>query len=647
MKPQLKYLVFFLSLSCWGQNSNRELDSLLHVTGITPSLSEKASAHSRLAWLYINQDIKTAEAHLDSATVLYTQLKDNKGISVCNYKYAVLNRFLGNYNLALDYIDEYQQYATEQLDTFKIANGLFQKGVIHSLQNNYEASLKAYHKTLSLYETIGDSTGMGFTLNSIGIVYKNLEKYEQAIESYQQAVAIHEKKNDLNNLANVYNGLGTVYVEQQNLDKALDYFNKTLAMDKELKNTWGTAKVSKNIALIYIEKKQYQKALSFLESAYNIQKSHDYTSDLAETLSQLSTVNMLMGNFQKSEALLQQSFKHHVPSKKVFRDMHLQSYKLYDTTGRVTNALHHYKKYTTYKDSILNDENLKQINTLEIQFETEKKDRAIIEQQLLLRQNENAFQKKKVQFNYMTGIAIFLLIVSILIFLVFKQRQKRKTQEILTLKREHQIKTLEALIEGEENERFRIARELHDGVNGDLSAIKYKLSSLLEMNNKVIKEAIAMIDDSCKQVRAISHNLVPPSLKNFNLVEVTETYCNKLNSINPSVEIVFQHLGEDITISKKAEINSFRIIQELVTNSLKHADASKITVQISNRNNSVQITVEDDGKGFDKDEATVNGIGLSNVQSRIDYLNAEVDFISNESGTSYTLDIDITQHNDD
>lgn len=640
MKHQLTYVFIVLSMYCSGQRSSKYLDSLQRIVLSEKTQdSEKALAYSKLAWANLNKDVKTAEKHLDSAMFLYSKLKNQEGISASNYRYAVLYRILGNYDKAHNYIDEYQDYAFQQQDTFKIANGLFQKGVIYSLQNNYEASLRSYLKTLSLYEKSKDSTGMGFTLNSIGIVYKNLGKYDEAIASYQQAVAIHETKNDLDNLANVYNGIGSVYAEQGNLNQALEYYDKTLTIDKEIQNEWGTAQVSRNIASILIEKKEYQNALEYLEEAYKIQQHHDYISDIPETLSLLSKVYMYLGNFNKSETLLKQAFYMHVPSKKVYRELHWQAYQLYHGLGNVKDAFNHYKTYTIYKDSILNEDNLKNINRLEIQFETEKKDKALVEQQLTI-------EKSQAQFKFMTGIAIFLLILAIMTFVVFRQRQKRKAQEILALKRESQIKTLEALIEGEENERFRIAKELHDGVNGDLSAIKYKLSSLMETNHKIISEAIAMIDESCKQVRAISHNLVPPSLKNFNLVEAIETYCNNLNAINPSVEIVFQHLGDEVELPQKAEVNVFRIVQELVTNSLKHADAKTINVQLSNRNNNLQITVEDDGKGFDKKDTSGNGIGLGNVQSRMEYLNAEVDFVSNENGTSYMIEIDLEQLDD-
>jgi signal transduction histidine kinase len=159
------------------------------------------------------------------------------------------------------------------------------------------------------------------------------------------------------------------------------------------------------------------------------------------------------------------------------------------------------------------------------------------------------------------------------------------------------------------------------------------------MNNTIIKEAIIMIDNSCNQVRAISHNLVPPSLENFNLLEAVEEYCEKSDASHMQ-NISFQHLGDEVNMSIKEEINIFRIIQELITNSIKHAEAANIDVQISCRNKVMQIIVEDNGKGFDKEKAEGKGIGLINIQSRIDYLHGTMDLITNNQGTSTTIEID-------
>ncbi len=168
---------------------------------------------------------------------------------------------------------------------------------------------------------------------------------------------------------------------------------------------------------------------------------------------------------------------------------------------------------------------------------------------------------------------------------------------------------------------------------------------MLEHNTAVVNEVVAMIDKSSEQVRAISHNLVPPSLEKFNLVEALEDYCATMNEVHEQL-VTFQHLGEKIHISKNNEINIYRIVQELVSNSIKHSGADEITVQISSRENSILITVEDNGQGFDPDKIDGKGIGLKNIDSRIAYLNSTKDLISNSKGTSYTITIDLNKLND-
>ncbi|MGB5435934.1 MAG: sensor histidine kinase, partial [Maribacter sp.] len=247
-------------------------------------------------------------------------------------------------------------------------------------------------------------------------------------------------------------------------------------------------------------------------------------------------------------------------------------------------------------------------------------------------------------YSIMTGIAIILLVSSLMGWFLYQQRQKRKNQQILTLKREQQVKTLESLMEGEEKERYRIAKDLHDGVNGDLSAIKYKLTAMVDHNATVVNEVVEMLDRSSAQVRAISHNLVPPALEKFNLVAALEDYTITMNDIHDP-EIGFQHLGDPLNLSKNNEIVMYRIVQELVNNSVKHAKASEINIQLSHREASLQITVEDNGKGFDRNKKG-GGIGLQNIESRVAYLNGHMDFVSNEKGTSYTVEIDLKKLNE-
>lgn len=229
--------------------------------------------------------------------------------------------------------------------------------------------------------------------------------------------------------------------------------------------------------------------------------------------------------------------------------------------------------------------------------------------------------------------------------LVNEENQKTKAA-ILYEKQNREIGKLEALIDGEENERKRIAQELHDGLNGDLSAIKYKLSSMEESSisandTENLTKVIKMIDDSCAQVRSISHNLMPSSILDYGLIESIKEYCVKINTSNNFI-IEFQIFGSYISLSKKNETIIYRIIQELVTNILKHAKATEALIQFNYREDELFITVEDNGIGFDKN-TIYKGIGHKNIKTRIDFLNAQLDVESSSAGTSYTISIDLNK----
>lgn len=223
----------------------------------------------------------------------------------------------------------------------------------------------------------------------------------------------------------------------------------------------------------------------------------------------------------------------------------------------------------------------------------------------------------------------------------------QKAKSIIALEQKLQeITKLEALIDGEEKERKRIAQELHDGLNGDLSAIKYRLSTLQESSLSAIDlenliKVITMIDDSCAQVRSISHNLMPSSILEYGLIESVREYCIKINNSN-SFKIEFQTFGTNLSLSKKTETVIYRIIQELVSNILKHAKATEAMIQFNHREDELFITVEDNGIGFNTTKIS-EGIGHKNVKTRVDFLNAQLDVNSSSNGTSYTISIDLNK----
>ena len=643
MKLYLTFFIFFFG-TIHAHSQNKELDSLYNLIKTSDSLPNIASAHSRVAWLTAYSNLNSAKKHLDSSFTVYTNIKDEKSIAMVHYKYAALNRISGDYKEALSHLELYIEYATVEKMLGGIADAAFQKGVIYSLQGDYEQSLKEYYNALTFYEAEKQDKNVANTLNSIGIVYKNLKKYSAAENSYQKAITIQEKGNDWDNLPNSYTNLANLFSLQENYDAALNFYDKALAIDLKTNNNWGVSMSYASIGGTWNKKGEYKKAVTHLNNAYNIQLKNGFENELGGTLSKLGYSYLYLGEFSKSEKFLKKALVYAVNSKTLNREIHSNLLNLYKKKNNFKQAFFHSEQAMLYKDSIFNQDNLKNINTLQTKYETKKKDIEIASQKLQLQEQENNLLKKKNQYNLALGGGAFLLLGSLGLWLFYRQQQKLKTNEILALKNQQEVVKLEALIDGEEKERNRLAQELHDGINGDLAVIKYKISSIVpskfsKKENTFYNDAISMLDNAVDQVRRISHNLAPPSLHNFDLIEAIQQFCSKQNASN-SVNISFQYFGNRLVLKKEKETAIYRIIQELLNNTIKHANATEALVQLNNHEDTLNITVEDNGQGFDTN-ASGSGIGLQNIKSRINFLKANLDINSNTKGTTFSIEINL------
>lgn len=221
--------------------------------------------------------------------------------------------------------------------------------------------------------------------------------------------------------------------------------------------------------------------------------------------------------------------------------------------------------------------------------------------------------------------------------------EKNRVNNLFT-QNEHQqqISKLKGLLEGEENERKRIAEELHDGIAGDLSAIKYNLAYLKQRNNdpeneELLVELSQIIDKSYIQLREISHNLSPTAITNYGLLLAIENYCKKIE-ITYHIKINYHLTGESFHLSNTSETHIYRIIQELLNNVVKHSEATIANVEIINNEPNIYLKISDNGKGF-CENINSKGIGLSNIDSRIRFLDAELYKKSDENGTSFDIHI--------
>ncbi len=621
-------LFFFLLIANFGFGQTKEIDSLKSVLEKTNSDTTRINAQLALSKKYMSIDIDTFN--------LYTKMARKLSLRNHNHELARIYCSTGLgyiYGSQIDSARFYFDKALEILDkkeNNQVRAAVYSNyGMSYQSSDDFEMQIAYNLKVLELLESPHD---LGLAHYNQGIYYSQGDLLDLSKKHFKLGYEYSKKGNNNRAEGMALMGLGHIYIYEKKLDSAEIYLNKGLVLCAKTKNPQICYEINNKLGLLYVEQGRHDKAHSFLLAARDYAIIRKVDGDMANSLVNLGYHELKRENYQKSIEYFKEYDEFLEETNGSVR-LDINMYRFWSDAeakvGNFSEANRLLVKYVDIKDSILTKENRELLTDSEAKFESVKKDKEILSQQL-------ALEKSKSKTRTMSILIVSLLSASILLWFLFQQRQRRIQQQLVTIQREQEVRTLESLMEGEEKERFRIAKELHDGVNGDLSAIKFKLSSLLEMNNTVIKEAVAMIDNSCEQVRAISHNLVPPSLKDFNLVEAVDEYCQSMNSIHDP-EVHFQQVGDSINLDKKQEANMFRIIQELVTNSIKHAGAKEVNVQLSHLENTLQLTVEDNGKGFDPKTVKSNGIGMQNVQSRVDYLNATMDFISNEKGTSYTI----------
>ena len=228
---------------------------------------------------------------------------------------------------------------------------------------------------------------------------------------------------------------------------------------------------------------------------------------------------------------------------------------------------------------------------------------------------------------------------------LLQQAGELHAQRIRELEKEHRLVAMQSVLKGQEEERSRLARDLHDGVGGLLSGIKLSLSGikgnvlLSEQHAQSVNNVILQPDHSIGELRRVSHNMMPEALIRYGLEEALENYCENLN-LSGTIKVQLQTYGLEQRMEQSTEIVLYRIVQELLNNIIRHAGASNVLIQLVRENERFSLTVEDDGKGFDvKSAEQKGGAGLANIRARAGYLNGTVDIQSTPGeGTSVNVE---------
>lgn len=548
-----------------------------------------------------------------------------------------------NYQISLDLLAE--------VDTIKLS--VPQKARFYYLQaSNFKfrrEDSEAYPlllKAKKLYTAI-DSLDKVATINlELFQVVKNIGsdqlQYKEYIDEY---LAYHLSQNNPKNLRKAYIRIAVNFARKSTVDSSFKYFRKGLRLIKIDQDTLAEANMLNNFGVLHNEFTSYKdSALYYFTTSRRLYKKSEYIQasfqNTASAYKKLGEYDKAIENYQKADSLLNLQNDYQLEYKRLLYDLMAKTYELAEKPAK---ALEYYKLTQAYQDSLNLQEQEKAIFDIQTKYEVQKKE------------NEN-LQLKQSRFWLISGV-ILLVLLLIATYLVYRNRIAKKQLEVKQSAleknelekqlKDQELAGLDAMIEGQEKERQRIANDLHDNLGGLLATLKLhfqnlktKTDRLRDEQDELFKTTNSLLDETYQQVRNYAHQRNAGLKTSEGLVPSIRNFASKVSVGNNLVVQVEAH-DMDERLENSVEITIFRIVQELITNVIKHAEASEIIVHLTSFEDHINIMVEDNGKGFDPSIIKDNdGMGLASIIKRVEHLGGNVDIDSHSgSGTTVILNI--------
>lgn len=520
---------------------------------------------------------------------------------------------------------------------------------------NFEADINSnqiqafdyYTRAIEYYRILNDDDRINQIKYIIGNRYADAGLYKEAIDQYKELLTFYEENDNLYMRTYLFAKLADVCHITGDIDHEYEYLNQSIELNKSLRDTSLMIDFMLKKSRNYLTLNERDSALVMSFKAFKFADKVNDKVRLSKSLYDIAEINLANGEYDK--ALKYYSDAELIIPKKPYstdrRNIYRELSEVYNSLDRHEEAYQYALKYAFANDSILNQDKVKAEYKLALRFETneKKKDIANLEQEKIKEQEINEQQSRALYF-LSAGLAMLLALVYYIIRfyttriraekIITQQEKELRMRKIKTLEDDVKMKGMQSMITGQEMERERIAQDLHDSLGGLLSTVKLQFDSVQAKNEDIkdLKEyqnANKLLDSAVEEVRSISRNLQPGALAELGLVPALKDLINNFDGEHyPDVDLQVYDIPEKM--DSIIELSVFRVIQELMYNSIKHAKASEILIQINKENNELVIQFEDDGVGFDINNLTHKGMGLENIKSRIDFLKGTISFDSSE-----------------
>jgi len=507
----------------------------------------------------------------------------------------------------------------------------------------YDSATYYYYRSIAAQQQYGFVDSRAFPYNNLGSIFLTLSRPEQAAAMFKRSAAIAEQENNHRLLAASYYGLGCVYLtyrygERDSFSTAAAYLNKSLQIARQHHFQDIVYNNLSSLGVLYSKQQRFPEAIALYEQSLQLGKQDSYHT--LQTLSAIGHTYYDMKDFKKAAAVLRQAYD---KAQQFDNDMlpHLSHLlgATYKEQGKLAQAIEYYESYIEANDSLKGNRVQEKINTLRYQYEAARKNNEYIRKELALTRRQALLQRKNTV-AYATAAGVFMLSAFGLLYFRYRRRIERQTE-----KQQLEIAAWRASLEGEEKERRRLARELHDNIGGNLSTVKMWLDNIRSRQpfsgtqEKDMSDVLQLVTHTLTEVRNTAHHLMPELLLRFGLTEAVRIFCLNVQKAS-GIEIQFHYFGYIGQLGRELELVIYRTVQELVQNMAKHSGATSALVQMSMHDTTLSVTVEDNGKGITADAlAGSTGMGLQTVRTAVEHSGGQFT-ISSEPGNGTTVEME-------
>jgi two-component system, NarL family, sensor kinase len=656
-------LISFFSRGSVAQSQSRNyIDSLLSIVNKPGRDSSSVNALIHVQRYFFERGLfDSTLKYANKALPLARKGSTQKNLTRVLYRLGMTYTNLQHYDSANHYLNEALATALSIKDTTLEVSCYNAFAILNNYQSDYTTSIEYLLRAITKIDqsnSIELKNMLPQAYSTIAYNFLSEKQYDKAIEYGKKGLVLKDYPSEKRSRVMLYLTVYYAFLEKNNFTTGKNYLDSAIAVNNTLENAALAAMVANNEGAYFQRTNDLKSAIIAYLKSYQINKNGGYRLLQSEAADNVANLYLKLKDYQEAE-------RYALEANEIGRELKLyqvaaSTYEVLKSLsvikGDYKTALGYAEQNKIYTDSALNQATHRTTLSLESKYQNQKKEREIATLTIANTQKELQVVRRN-RLLIVGGVAASAALIIMGLFyrhsrqkhLIAEQEKSFQQEEIKFLERQQQVVSLQSMINGQEAERTRIAKDLHDGLGGLFSTVKMYFSTLQHdspdlKENELFQKSYAIVDTASEEVRRIAHNMMPEVLMKLGLVNALKDLSTNI-SAGKLLSVSLEVHGLSKRLSATTEIMLFRIIQELLNNIIKHAQATKVIIQFIKEGERLSVIVEDNGQGFNTAEVDEkNHAGIASIRSRVSYLNGRLSIDSQKNvGTTIMMDFLINE----